>query len=788
MGAAWFLARAELRRRASMWVFLTVLVGLLGGTALATAAGARRTASAFDRFVTWSHDGEASVVGFGAPPGALGRVAALPQVADSLEASLVNFIPHGWSQPYAFDTALIVSPDKRSVDGTYARPIIVEGRLPDLATVDEVVVNESIVDRLGLRAGDSLGLDVFTAAQIASSGDGERLGAPEGPRIPVRIAGVVRFPGDLTETAAQGLVFGSGGLFDRWASQLPLEIGVLSVKLRSPSQISSFSAAAVSIVEGADVHHADSRVASDATRVQAIGLAAFSAIVGVTALVALGQALSRVAVPAEADRAAYSAAGMTRLERALAETVPAVIAAGVGSLLAVATAIAASPLFPRGLAQRAEPDPGVHADVAVLALGGLLSFLALGGWVVVTSRLRSTSHLPISGRVPLSSRIAEIGGFGTAASAGVRFALQRGRGARATPNASSVTAAIVGLAGVLGVVVFGASLGHLRATPALAGSPWDAEVGTIPAPLLGEIEAALDTPAFSGIATIRSTQVVVAGVALEGYGFAVQRGTGFISVLDGREPEGPDEAAFGSRTLARLGLGIGDSVDVGIPDRGPHRVQIVGRVTLPVLNTDIDKIADGVILTRPGLDAMLGPGTDPSVSLVLRFGDRARAQRNLAAIAQPYGRDGFPSPSESRELANLRSIGGVLTGIGLLTGLLAVVSIAHLLIVSARRRRGEIGVLRALGFRPGQVRAAIRWQALTLAGIALALGIPAGMFAGTIAWSTVARRLGVVETTTERGLVITFVSAGFLVAAVVLSIGPGRQAARRRPVEVLRAD
>lgn len=788
MGAAWFLARAELRRRAAMWVFLTVLVGLLGGTALASAAGSRRTASAFDRFVTWSHDGDASVVGFGAPPGALGRVAALPQVTDSLEASLVPFLPHGSNRPFAFDTALVVSPDERYLDGTYVRPIMVEGHLPDLATADEVVVNESMADRLGLHTGDSFGLDVFTAPQIERSASGERLGPPEGPRIPVRLAGVVRFPGDLTETAAQGLVYGSGAFFDRWASQLPLEIGVLSVKLRAPSQIRSFSAAAVSIVEGADVQYADSRVASDATRVQAIGLAAFSAIVGVTALVALGQALSRVTVPADTDRAAYSAAGMTRRERALAETLPAVIAAAVGSLLAVATAIAASSLFPRGLAQRAEPDPGVHADVLVLALGGLLTFLALGAWVVVASRLRSTAHEPISGHAPLSSRISEIGWFGAAASAGVRFALQRGRGVRATPNASSVTAAVVGLTGVLGVVVFGASLGHLLATPALVGSDWDAEIGTVPAPILREIEAALDTPAFSGIATIRSAQVIIAGVTLEGYGFDVHRGTAFVSVLDGREPEGPHEAAFGSRTLARLDLGIGDATDIESHDGQPHRVRIVGRVTLPVLNTDIDRIADGVILTRPGIDAILGSSDDPSVSLVLRFDDEARARHNLKAIAQPYGRDGFPSPSEPRELANMRSIGGVLTGIGLLTGLLAVVSIAHLLIVSARRRRGEIGVLRALGFRPGQVRAAIRWQALTLAAIALALGVPAGMIAGRIAWSAVARRLGVVETTTTRGLVLTFVSAVFLVAAVVLSIGPGRQAARHRPAEVLRAD
>ena len=50
MGAIWFLARSEMRHRWVGAVVLIVLVGVVGGAFLASAAGARRTSSALSRF------------------------------------------------------------------------------------------------------------------------------------------------------------------------------------------------------------------------------------------------------------------------------------------------------------------------------------------------------------------------------------------------------------------------------------------------------------------------------------------------------------------------------------------------------------------------------------------------------------------------------------------------------------------------------------------------------------------------------------------------------------------
>lgn len=50
MSVVWFWFRASLRARARSYVGVAVLLALLGGLTLATFAGARRTASAYDRF------------------------------------------------------------------------------------------------------------------------------------------------------------------------------------------------------------------------------------------------------------------------------------------------------------------------------------------------------------------------------------------------------------------------------------------------------------------------------------------------------------------------------------------------------------------------------------------------------------------------------------------------------------------------------------------------------------------------------------------------------------------
>src|SRR5688572_10605354 len=61
MRAGWAWARSELRRRRRADVLLALLIGITGAVVLTAAAGARRTDTAFERFLTWSRAADVQV-------------------------------------------------------------------------------------------------------------------------------------------------------------------------------------------------------------------------------------------------------------------------------------------------------------------------------------------------------------------------------------------------------------------------------------------------------------------------------------------------------------------------------------------------------------------------------------------------------------------------------------------------------------------------------------------------------------------------------------------------------
>ena len=75
--------------------------------------------------------------------------------------------------------------------------------------------------------------------------------------------------------------------------------------------------------------------------------------------------------------------------------------------------------------------------------------------------------------------------------------------------------------------------------------------------------------------------------------------------------------------------------------------------------------------------------------------------------------------------------------------LLGLIAIAHAIVVSVRRGRHDLGVLRALGFRGRDVGATVAWQAVALAVVGGAIGIPLGVLVGRFVWRAVAEGTGV---------------------------------------------
>jgi hypothetical protein len=103
MGAAWLIVRADLRRRWRAMLAMALLIGLVSGVVLVAAAGARRTDTAYPRFLSRSHAADLLVSpvqsGF---HGYFQAVAGLPQVASAdVVAFLQMSLPGPGASPFS---------------------------------------------------------------------------------------------------------------------------------------------------------------------------------------------------------------------------------------------------------------------------------------------------------------------------------------------------------------------------------------------------------------------------------------------------------------------------------------------------------------------------------------------------------------------------------------------------------------------------------------------------------------------------------------------------------------
>ena len=133
-------------------------------------------------------------------------------------------------------------------------------------------------------------------------------------------------------------------------------------------------------------------------------------------------------------------------------------------------------------------------------------------------------------------------------------------------------------------------------------------------------------------------------------------------------------------------------------------------------------------------------------------------------------------------MARLRSLPYVLAA---LVAVLAAGSLAHALVVSLRRNRRQLAVLKAIGFTRPQVSSVVAWQATTLAGIALLFGIPLGVLVARWGWRVIADQLGVAGGPVLPPLALVVVALAVLAFANLAALWPGWRggagARRRRP-------
>jgi len=126
--------------------------------------------------------------------------------------------------------------------------------------------------------------------------------------------------------------------------------------------------------------------------------------------------------------------------------------------------------------------------------------------------------------------------------------------------------------------------------------------------------------------------------------------------------------------------------------------------------------------------------------------------------------------------------------LGAVLAMLAVATIAHVLLTSVRRRRRDLAVLKTLGFTRAQVLRLVTWQATALATTALIAGLPLGALAGRLAWAFFANAAGVAPQPDVPMPLILLAIPVTLVLASLIAAGPGWAAARVHPAVALRTE
>jgi ABC-type lipoprotein release transport system permease subunit len=173
---------------------------------------------------------------------------------------------------------------------------------------------------------------------------------------------------------------------------------------------------------------------------------------------------------------------------------------------------------------------------------------------------------------------------------------------------------------------------------------------------------------------------------------------------------------------------------------------------------------------RPGVDTAQGV---------------ARLDRRLSAVDDNFFTQPPTTPTDLVNFGRIQNLPLILAS-GL--AVLALITVAHLLATSIRRRRRDLAILKTLGFTHGDVGRAVAWQATTLAVVTLAVGVPLGIAAGRTAWRLFTGHLGVVPEVTTPVVLLVLAATATVLLANLISIGPAVTAMRIRPASVLREE
>lgn len=820
--------RATFRDRWTNYAALALFIAILGGVAMATVAGAQRTATSFTTLLN-NHDTSQlyGAIEFynpqagyttGYSASAIEKVRQLPHVTQVNAMVGLNAFPLGPNgQTVSGDNGF--SPDG-SVDGLglqQDRLIVTRGRLPNPHRSNEFVADSGTLHQFGWHIGETVTFAYYTnKAGVAAGLDGPKIAGHFETRLvgsgaiqPADLVqdqvdnvnnAIVLFTPALTRSlltcCARDTFIGikiNGG--NRYESLVATEYTHLFPRIGIPAQTE---------------RNVEDRV-TRAIDPEALALGVFGLLTALAAFAIAAQLIARIVRLTSSDSMILRAIGADPKTTFSDGLFGAIVAIITGTVLAVCVAIALSPLAPIGPIR---PYLGAHVNEnwAVLGAGSVLFLMVLG---VMTATFayrnqphranRYARHLSPSNFEP--ARIAGRSGLPITAVTGVGFALQTGGDRRTVPMRSAIFGTAIALIIVGATTTFAASLRTLVSSPALYGWNWNGAlnggggVGDLPkvinAPLAKDPKIATLSNAYFGSLRIDGQPIPVMG---ENPGATIQP-----PILTGHKLETASQVVLGTSTLELLHKSVGDMVVVTTGRSKPTSLQIVGTATMPAFGQSGSphlEMGVGAVLNykliplfeRDIFDLPPGPN-----AILIRYRSGVSVSMGeksiIYALATATGSAGSTAPNNlydsverPAEIVDYGSLGNTPIELGTVLCGGAFVALGLTLLSSVRRRRRDIALLKALGFTRRQVVETIAVQSTIAVGLGIPVGLPVGIVLGRSLWDLFANSIHAVPRDVVPAPTLLIIAVAALALANVIAAMPARLAARTSPTLLLRSE
>lgn len=836
------------RSRRRDYLAIVLLLGLVGGLAMGAVAGARRTQSVFTDFSATANTSDyqiqpyigqdASVADGLYRPSLtrdLGQLAHVQRVAGYVQMFIAPLNAKGNPYlPFALQNNEVITIGPINGEfSTQDRVIADKGRLANPKRIGEFMATEQTARILHWHLGETFHFGIFTLNQIFQA----QLGLPKTPyyRFTDRLVGIVAlggsvvhdevdsFPGVAIFSAAltnKAIGAGAAGypVYDLRLDQGSSDVGAVQKEVVGALPPNTAYAIHITSIAEAQVERA--------TKPDSLALGTFGVIAGLVALTitmlilvrSIGERSSELDV-LRALGAPFNAVATDLLLGNLGAII-------VGALLASLLGVALSPLSPVGTVREIDPSPGFAVDWTVIAVGLVLFIVVLGSLAVSlgaraarrqrvrrTTNVSATSYI-VRGAMRLGAPISGL--------MGIRFAVEKGRGNSAAPVGSAMVGATLAVLVVVTTITFGSGLSTLVSHPNLYGWNWSYAINEVGAastvPPLTEklLNHDADVSAWAGFnflqveADNQPVPVLLTSAHAE------------LSppILSGHTVEGTHQVVLGAATLAQLHRHVGQTIVVtyGSPNNAPFYIPpitltIVGTATFPAigeagkLHVSMGVGALALNSIEPAAMVNAGASSDPNqngpsfVAIRLRNGTNSsaglaslrritRATSHLIENDHSTGGGAFQllSVQQPAEIVNYRLSGSTPFALASALAVGALFALALTLIASVGRRRRDLALLKALGFTKRQLALALVWQSTVAVVVGLFVGIPLGVIAGRWLWDLFARQIYAVPDATVPGSSIALVVLAALSLAVLVSILPGRLAARTSPALVLRGE